>query len=189
MIYFYLSLIEDPEESRKMTEIYEKYKYKAHNIARGILQNEADAEDAVQTAFIEIIQHKDKYLNLPSSELVPLLVVIVKSKALNIIRSRKKMRVEPEEALIDVVDDGPDIADLIVTQEDYALLRKAIKMLIPSYENIINLKYFLELSNSEIADELGISKKNAEITMYRARQSLAEKFLGLKGGSDETDDI
>ena len=59
----YLSMLDTEQERKKMTDIYEEYKYALLHYAMKIMRNQDMAEDAVHNAFISIIQKKQKYLN------------------------------------------------------------------------------------------------------------------------------
>lgn len=185
MLSFYLSLLETEEEKKKMTEIYEQYRYYCIFIAKKLLDNHEDAEDAAHSAFIEIIKHKQKYFALECSDFRASLVVIVKNKAIDILRRRKKESADGADALGDVADDAPSAVEILSYQEEYNLLRKALKNITPSYSNVLTLKYFEDMSNAEIADTLDTNKKNVEVMLYRAKLSLRKELEKLKGASNE----
>jgi len=186
MLSFYLSLLETEEEKQKMTEIYEKYKYYSIFIAKKLLDNHEDAEDATHAAFIEIIKRKDKYFAMECSDFRASLVVIVKNKAIDILRLKKKEDVNGADPLEDIKDDAPSVEEILSYQEEYDLLRKALNEIAPSYNNILTLKYFEDLSNGEIAEILQTNKKNVEVMLYRAKKSLLNALDKMKGASDET---
>ena len=50
----YLMSIESQENQRKFVVLYEKYKYLMIKVAKDILKNEHEAEDAVHEAFFKI---------------------------------------------------------------------------------------------------------------------------------------
>lgn len=185
MLQLYISLLETEEEKQKMTEIYEQYKYYCIFIAKKLLTSPDDAEDATHAAFLEIIKHKKKYFTLGCSDFRASLVVIVKNKAYDILRLRKKERAEDADSLDDMPDDIPSVEDILSIQEEYDLLRTALKKLTPSYNQILTLKYFENLSNAEIADELDTNKKNVEVMLYRAKISLRKALIELKGEPNE----
>lgn len=185
MLSFYLSLLETEAEQQKMTEIYEQYRYYCIFIAKKLLTNHDYAEDATHAAFIEIIKRKDKYFSMECSDFRASLVVIVKNKAYDILRLRKKESADDADSIGDIVDDAPSAAEILSYQEEYDLLRKALKEITPSYSNILMLKYFEDMSNSEIAEILQTNKKNVEVMLYRAKTSLRNTLNKMKGGANE----
>lgn len=186
MLSFYLSILENEEDQQKMTDIYEKYKYYCIYIANIMLHGLTDAEDATHAAFMEIIKHKGKYFAMECSVFRAHLVVIVKRKAIDIIRLRKKESAHDEDSLSNTPDEDISIEYDLLHKEEYELLRKALKELTPSYSNILTMKYFEDLSNAEIADALQTNKKNVEVKLTRARISLRKALLKIKGAADET---
>ena len=185
MLPLYLSLLETEEEKQKMTQIYDQYKYYCVYIAKKLLTNHDDAEDATHAAFIEIIKRKEKYFALKRSDFRAALVVIVKNKAYDILRLRKKEGATAADLADDIADDTPSALEILLHDEDYDLLRSALKELTPSYSNILLLKYFEDMSNSEIAEALQTNNKNVEVRLYRAKNRLRQTIERMKGASNE----
>ena len=64
-------------------------------------------------------------------------------------------------------DKGGDVKDI-------AKLLRDIKKLKPHYQEIINLRYFQELSYKEISEQLGEPMNNVKVKLLRAKKLLAE---------------
>ena len=60
MLSFYVSLVETEEEKSLVEALYIKYEQDMYNVAFSILHNNYDAEDAVQEAFLRVIENLDK---------------------------------------------------------------------------------------------------------------------------------
>ena len=56
----YMAMIDSPNDRDKFERIYHKYRFLMLNVAKKILTNHHDAEDAVHQAFISIIENIDK---------------------------------------------------------------------------------------------------------------------------------
>lgn len=56
----YLKMIDSEEDKSKFERIYCKYRGLLTYVARGIVGDVADAEDAVHQAFVSIIENLDK---------------------------------------------------------------------------------------------------------------------------------
>ena len=181
MLSFYLSMLETEEDRKTMTHIYEKYNKFCIYIANEILKNHDDAEDAAQAAFMEIIKKKDKCFAMAPLDLRAYLAATAKNKAIDIYRLRKKESATDYEITPDSKNENSSLEDLILTQEDYELLRKALKQIPIQYEDILALMYYEKLSYVEIGERLGITTKNVETRLYRARNSLREILLEMKG--------
>ena len=59
MLVTYLNLLDDPEEQRKFERVYTEYRQMMFYVANDVLHNEYDAEDAVQQAFMRVMNHLD----------------------------------------------------------------------------------------------------------------------------------
>ena len=71
-----LSAIPTEEDRNKFREIYEENYLKMYHVALGMIKNQADAENAVQEAFLSLAEKFEKYLHLSGSEMTGLCVPI-----------------------------------------------------------------------------------------------------------------
>ena len=60
----YLQMIETPEDRSKFETLYEEYRDVMYAVAKKILRNNMDAEDALHQAFVNIAENMEKFLNL-----------------------------------------------------------------------------------------------------------------------------
>ena len=67
-----------------------------------------------------------------------------------------------------------DLAEIVIEDEEYRALYRAIALLNDNYREVILLYYFDELSVSEIAGITGQTVQNVKVLMYRARMKLKE---------------
>ena len=141
------------------------------------VKNENDAEDiTIQTfskAFDKIATFDEKY------SFKTWLITI--SKNLQIDISRKKMAsittetsTNQEEKVYKVVDENPTPEDKIIREQNLAKLLRDIKQLKPKYQEVINLRYFQELSYKEIAAQINEPVNNVKVKLLRAKKLLAE---------------
>jgi RNA polymerase sigma-70 factor (ECF subfamily) len=66
------------------------------------------------------------------------------------------------------------VEDRLITEQNLANLLHHIKALKPHYQQVINLRYFNELSYADIARELGEPINNVKVKLLRAKKLLAE---------------
>ena len=86
----------------------------------------------------------------------------------------KKISSTDDEDYFDVVDDSPSPEDKLITEQNLAKLLRDIKKLKPHYQEVINLRYFQELSYKEIAKTLNEPITNIKVKLLRAKKLLAE---------------
>ena len=150
-------------------------------VARNMLWNEQDAQDAVQEAFLNAFKSIESFDG--RSEISTWLHRITVNACLMKLRSRRR---HPERALEDLLPaflaDGhqknpsrswkPDPAYGIEESELCALVRARIGELPVESREIILLRDFVGLDTEQTAHMLGISVPAAKTRLHRARQAL-----------------
>jgi len=139
-------------------------------------QNENDAEDiTIQTfskAFDKINTYNDDY------KFNTWLITISKNIHIDLVRKQKKSiqntSKDNDENFLDIIDDSPSPEDKIITEQNLAKLLRDIKKLKPHYQEVINLRFFQELSYKEISTELNEPINNVKVKLLRAKKLLAE---------------
>jgi len=140
-------------------------------------ENENDAEDiTIQTfsrAFDKIDFYNDKY------KFKTWLITISKNIHIDFLRMRKASisnegNEDDENRVKDIIDESPSPEDKIITEQNLAELLRDIKRLKPHYQEVINLRYFQELSYQEISDTLNEPMSNVKVKLLRAKILLAE---------------
>ncbi len=139
------------------------------------VHNENDAEDiTIQTfskAFDKIDTFDENY------KFKTWLITISKNVHIDFLRKKKTSIVttkEQEEEVYKIIDDGPTPEDKIITEQNLAKLLRDIKKLKPHYQEVINLRYFQELSYKEISEQLQEPMNNVKVKLLRAKKLLAE---------------
>ena len=73
-----------------------------------------------------------------------------------------------------VADSTPSAEDKLITEQNLSQLLQYIKVLKPHYQEVIQLRYFQEMSYQEIANQLEEPLNNIKIKLLRAKKLLAE---------------
>lgn len=81
---------------------------------------------------------------------------------------------DSEDSYYEILDESPSAEDKLITEQNLAKLLRDIKKLKPHYQEIINLRYFQELSYKEISEELNEPINNIKVKLLRAKKLLAE---------------
>jgi RNA polymerase sigma-70 factor (ECF subfamily) len=139
-------------------------------------KSENDAEDiAIQTfskAFDKIHTFDDAYV------FKTWLITISKNVHIDLLRKKKvsittETTKEQEEKVYLVVDENPTPEDKIIREQNLAKLLRDIKQLKPKYQEVIQLRYFQELSYKEIATQINEPMNNVKVKLLRAKKLLA----------------
>jgi RNA polymerase sigma-70 factor (ECF subfamily) len=140
-------------------------------------ENENDAEDiTIQTfskAFDKIHTYNENY------EFKTWLITISKNIHIDLVRKQKSSIANTtskphDNDFYDIIDESPSPEDDLITEQNLAKLLRDIKKLKPHYQEIINLRYFQELSYKEISDQLNEPINNVKVKLLRAKKLLAE---------------
>lgn len=140
-------------------------------------KNENDAEDITIRTFSRAFDRLETYDDQYSFK--TWLIAISKNLHVDLIRKRKRSLedgMEPGEQLSKVLDDSPSAEDRLITEQNLAQLLLLIKKLKPHYQQVINLRYFNELTYAEMAAELGEPLGNVKVKLLRAKKLLAESI-------------
>ena len=138
-------------------------------------ENENDSEDiTIQTfskAFDKIDTFDQAYV------FKTWLITISKNIHIDLVRKRKKSLLDSRstsEAVTTVLDVEPSMEDKLIQEQNLADLLQDIKRLKPHYQEVINLRYFNELSYADIAKKLNEPMNNVKVKLLRAKKLLSE---------------
>jgi RNA polymerase sigma-70 factor (ECF subfamily) len=150
-------------------------------VARRILDNEEDAREAVQDAFLSAFRGLDTFSG--EARLGTWLHRITVNAALMKLR-RKQRRAEPriDDFLPDFLPDGhlarpgrtwkETGEDVLQRRETRDLVRQAIARLPERYRTVLLLRDIEELPTEEVARLLGVTTNVVKVRLHRARQAL-----------------
>lgn len=93
---------------------------------------------------------------------------------------RSQTTTEADHSVYSIADDNPSPEDKLITEQNLAQLLRYIKQLKPHYQEVINLRYFQELSYKEIAVALDESINNVKVKLMRAKKLLSEIITDQK---------
>ncbi len=171
MLLMFLSALESDRDRRAFVQLYEHHHRRMEMAAMGILQNQSDAEDAVQNAFMQVIRHFEKTNEIPCEELPFWLISIVKNEANMILRRRG--RTVP-------LEDWDGVEARVGEISDYGALVELFADLPESYRAVLEMKLLLGYTDREIAAHLGISETAVSTRASRGR-ALLRKILEREG--------
>lgn len=139
-------------------------------------KNENDAEDITIRTFSRAFDKIDTYDE--NYEFKTWLITISKNLHVDLLRKRKRSLINDMESRGDevkkVLDETPSVEDRLITEQNLANLLRDIKKLTPHYQEVINLRYFHEMSYADIAKELNEPVNNVKVKLLRAKKLLAE---------------
>jgi len=186
-----LSSLPEPELAERIAggdgvafeALMRRFNSRLFRVARAILRDDADAEDALQDAYIEAYRHMGDFRG--ASALGTWLTRIVTNSALMRLRSQRRHRVvvpigehrgpagdSPE---VDVADDKTESPpNAALRAELRRVLERRIDSLPLAFRTVFVLREVQELSVQETAESLAIPAATVRSRLFRARALLRE---------------
>lgn len=162
--------------------IMQRHNQRLYRIARSVLRNSVEAEDAVQEAYVAAFSHLATYRG--ESPLVAWLLRIVMNEALG--RSRRKpaatdfapLEAVPEAEIIQFPSSATneDPERIMAQRQILQLVENATDALPEVYRVVFVTRVIEGMSVEETADLLRIKSETVKTRLHRARQLLREQL-------------
>ncbi len=140
-------------------------------------ENETDTDDIVIETFAKAFDKIATYN--PEFGFNTWLITIAKNVHIDMLRKKKStlfLEITDEEDSLanQVLDDTPTVEDKLITEQNLSKLLQQIKQLKPAYQEVIQLRYFQEMTYQDMAEQLNEPLNNIKIKLLRAKKLLAE---------------
>jgi RNA polymerase sigma-70 factor (ECF subfamily) len=145
-------------------------------LALRITLNRAEAEDVVQETMIKVWNRRDHWDEIESIEAFCL--TICRNISLD-----KMKKAENQNQSLQEGHDAPDLSytsnpeEQAMQRDRIQLIRQLINHLPEKQRSCMQLRDFEGKSYKEIAQVLGISEEQVKINIFRARQTIKQKFI------------
>lgn len=170
--------------NREMFEvIVRRYNPQLYRVGMAYLRNHAQAEDAMQEAYLKAFLHLRCFRG--SSTFATWLTRIMINECLMILRRQRKVVMESFDdhtARIDRTAFATPPVYPLRTQEMKALFEQAIQTLPRTHRAVYLLREVQGLSTAETAASLGLSQQNVKVSLHRAREGLKTRLLNSSVG-------
>lgn len=175
----FLHSVCDEDNRDKVEAIYRKYHIEMYKIAkyklRGRPNASSEAEEALQNAFIKIIEYFDK-IRFEESEarLRAYFLAIVTNEAINLLSKNSEPLCihEMEDELLS----DEDFVERLCLKSDYNRVVQAITALDDRYSIPLQLRFVNDLSVNEIADLLDLNVKTVYTHISRGKAKLIRRL-------------
>lgn len=146
-------------------------------------ENETDSEDITIETFSKAFDKIATYN--PEFQFNTWLIAIAKNVHIDMLRKKKstifvEITDEEDQQAYNVADSSPSAEDELIKEQNLSRLLQFIKELKPHYQEVIQLRYFQEMSYQEIAEQLNEPLSNVKIKLLRAKKLLAEIIINKK---------
>jgi RNA polymerase sigma-70 factor (ECF subfamily) len=161
----------DPQAVR---ELYARYAGPVFTVAFDRLRNRQLAEEAVQDVFVKAWRAAASFDT--ERDLSPWLYQIARRSAADIARRERR---RPATQRLSPSTPATELASLGDVWEAWQV-RLALGELVPEERELIRLTHFVGMSQSEIADHLGIPLGTVKSRMHRAHRRLAQRLAHVR---------
>ena len=156
-------------------ELYDRFGRPAFRLAFRILRDRALAEDAVQEAFLAVWRSADAYRRERAKPSTWILTVVHR-RAVDLVRREERRRGEPLESAPEPTS-GPADED-VALRDRRAAVQAALTELPGEQRQALELAYYGGLTQSELAERLGVPLGTIKSRMFaglgRLRELLGE---------------
>ncbi|MEI9967909.1 MAG: RNA polymerase sigma factor [Terracidiphilus sp.] len=160
-------------EDAALAALVDQYAGALYRVAFSVLRNQADAEDAVQEAFVRVLRHRDTLGDVRDHRVWLIRIVW------NIVLDRKR-RAKTRPETDDVADlarvlpmKGLSAEELAAAAQHHAHVLACVDQLPAKERQVMMLSAFEELTSVEIAAVLEISESSVRSRLFRARNLMA----------------
>jgi len=169
------------QEEAALAALVDQYAGTLYRVAFSVLRNPADAEDAVQEAFLRVLRHRETLGEVRDHRVWLIRIVW------NIVLDRKRRaKTRPE------TDDVAELARVLPARglsaeqiasaaQHHAHVLGCVEQLPKKEREVLLLSAFEELSSVEISSVLGITESSVRSRLFRARNLMADLLNHARG--------
>ncbi len=156
-----------------LTQLFVAHHRRLVGLASLLVDDRGAAEEVVQDALLAL-HRRWRQLRDPTSAVAYLNVCVVNGSRRRSQRERRRLLLAPRvSAAAEQLDSAEDTA---VEREQLAVVRAGIRDLPRRQREVLVLRYFLDLSEAEIAETLDISRGSVKSHASRGLASLARRL-------------
>ena len=147
-------------------ELYNLYSNSMILVAQKIFSQNSSFVDAVQNAWVRVVENFSKIMEIPCNKRGAYLVIIVRNEAISMMRKQKK--------------ELPLDETIIGTETDMECSQQSIFELIhsmpPVYRAVLEMRFVERCSTREIANRLRLKESTVNTRIHRGRSLLIKKL-------------
>ncbi len=183
--YKLVKLAVDKGDQKAYAELMKHYRDSLYFMMLKMTNNPQDADDLTIEAFGKAFKFLHQYT--PDYAFSTWLFKIASNNCIDFIRRKKKRTFSMNESYGE--ENGHELANTIpsltldpeekiIKKQKIKMMREVVDKLKPHYKNLIEMRYFKELSYDEIAKELDLPLGTIKAQLFRAREFLSNVLKG-----------
>lgn len=186
MIPIILMTIENDDDREFMIKLYMDYQSLMRKQVLFLLKDTSLTDDMINETCIKLIENLDVLKQINCWALPTYIVFTVRSAVLDYMKSKRSKKIqEVDETDREHADESINTEAEAIRQIEMSELASLINKLPDKYKDVLNFKYYLNMTNKEIASRLGIKPESVDMYLTRARKKVAELYR--RKGKNEHD--
>ena len=149
-------------------------KNKLFRLALRITLNREEAEDVVQDTMIKVWNARERWQDLESIEAFSL--TIARNLSLDRIKKKENQNDSIENEKIEQPDTASTPSERMIQKDKLSIVRNIINELPEKQRSCLQLRDIEGKSYKEIADILCITEDQVKVNIFRARQTVKQRF-------------
>lgn len=145
-----------------------------YRLALRITMNREEAEDVVQDTLIKVWNKRDDWNNIESIEAFSL--TICRNLALDRIRRADHQNASLDQEKVESADKARTPQEVMEQRDRVETVRRLVDSLPEKQRSCMQLRDFEGKSYRDIANILGITEEQVKVNIFRARQTVKQKF-------------
>lgn len=184
MLFLYLTVIDSDDGKRTFEYYYVTYRKQMFYVAKSVLSNDNDAEDAVHNAFLGIAKHVDVLLDSDEEKAKCYCIKAAKNAALNIVRLNKQTN---DMLSIDDMYNVPDEKSFeeMLDSAGYEDVLSVIRNMDDVYRDVLYMRYVMDMPVKKIATVLDRKESTVKQQLVRGKKilvsALSEEVMTANG--------
>jgi RNA polymerase sigma factor (sigma-70 family) len=158
-------------DEEALAALYDRYSGVAYAVALRVVRDSGLAQDAVQEAFLAAWRTAVGF-NPARGTASTWLLTLVHRRAVDIVRREQRRRTEPLGD--DAADTGGAVDEDAVIRDRRRAVQEALAQLSPEQRQALELAYYGGLTQSELADQLGLPLGTVKSRMFAALARLRD---------------
>lgn len=186
MLFLFLTLLDDENDKLTFEKLYINYRDAGLRRALRLLNNnQFDAEEASQRAWITVYKNFDKLKSKNEHVIATYLFETIKYKAIDVSSDNKKWEMDTEKMIKEEFENiSDDLLFAVCAKEKQETINEVFRNLDETYRDVMIFHFLDGLSIKEIALQMGINVKTVWTKLYRGKHILVEELrkVGISNG-------
>lgn len=175
--------IPDDQKRSFMEGLYLEYRSAMFSAAYDVMQKQQDTEDIIHDTLIKLMEKTPLLMSFDCFTLHSYIVISIRRTAIDVLRRRGRrgeLFYEEDSFLDTLASDDCQVDDTLIREAESQQLHTALDMLKQRQRDLLNMRYFLNMSDEEIAETYGLKPASMRCLLSRARKELADIMRGLE---------